>query len=137
MFYCTDCQKKEEWPEGIRTSVGPCEVCGETKECYDVPSSQLPKKLPNTYPMSVEVTHDDPMKPRIFLHQEVLSGSFEHKGKIYTFGLDMAIGNSTFAMCVKNEDGQWEQRVIGDLRPMLQEWVQQVWDERIVNNLKS
>jgi hypothetical protein len=43
MFYCKDCQVKQDWPEGFRYSYGPCEVCHKTKECFDVPSSRLPE----------------------------------------------------------------------------------------------
>ena len=41
MFYCEECQKKNDWPEGFRQSYGRCESCGVTAGCYDVPSSCL------------------------------------------------------------------------------------------------
>lgn len=41
MFYCKACQKKNGWPEGIRMSFGPCEVCKVQTGCYDVPSKYL------------------------------------------------------------------------------------------------
>ena len=44
MFYCEDCKEKNKYPESIRVSYGRCEICGETAECYDVPSSHLPKE---------------------------------------------------------------------------------------------
>jgi len=43
MFYCDGCGKKNGWPEGFSKSYGPCEVCGKTRLCNDVPSSQLPE----------------------------------------------------------------------------------------------
>jgi DNA replicative helicase MCM subunit Mcm2 (Cdc46/Mcm family) len=42
MFYCEECRKKKEWPESCMKSYGPCEMCKETRECYDVPSKYLP-----------------------------------------------------------------------------------------------
>jgi hypothetical protein len=46
MFYCDRCRIKNEWPEGIVRSHGPCEVCGFTTSCNDVPSSCL--SIPTT-----------------------------------------------------------------------------------------
>lgn len=42
MFYCGECGKKNGWREGLFQSVGPCEVCGKTRECSSVPSRYLP-----------------------------------------------------------------------------------------------
>ena len=42
MFYCNDCAKKYGYPESMVRSYGPCEMCGKTKECNDVPCSALP-----------------------------------------------------------------------------------------------
>ncbi len=42
MFYCDDCAEKRGWLKTIGKSVGPCEICGKTKECNDRPSSELP-----------------------------------------------------------------------------------------------
>lgn len=42
MFYCEPCREKREWPESIMRSEGPCECCGETAVCYDMPSRLLP-----------------------------------------------------------------------------------------------
>lgn len=42
MFYCVECQKENDWPEGIRMSYGRCEMCGHGAPCYDVPTSCLP-----------------------------------------------------------------------------------------------
>lgn len=38
MFICAACLGDD--PVRFQ-SKGPCEVCGETKACYDIPSSQL------------------------------------------------------------------------------------------------
>jgi hypothetical protein len=42
MFYCTACAKKYTWPDWGSTSYGPCEICGKTAGCFDVPSRYLP-----------------------------------------------------------------------------------------------
>jgi hypothetical protein len=42
MFYCEECRKKKGWPESMMRSFGPCEVCRQTRECYDVSSKHLP-----------------------------------------------------------------------------------------------
>jgi hypothetical protein len=46
MFYCHPCGKRLGWPAGMASSVGPCEVCGKTSECNDVPSKLLPVARP-------------------------------------------------------------------------------------------
>lgn len=52
MFYCQDCAKRNDWPndEFVPRSRGPCEVCGKTASCYDVPSSCLPLPPPKEIP---------------------------------------------------------------------------------------
>ncbi len=47
MFYCDPCRKENKWPGIMTGSVGPCEVCGKVRPCYDVPTSVLPKKDKN------------------------------------------------------------------------------------------
>lgn len=47
MFYCEECAEKEGWPYLSTRSRGPCEICGETKICTDVPSRSLPAKQPD------------------------------------------------------------------------------------------
>jgi hypothetical protein len=51
MFYCNDCAIDNKWPYGygMPMSRGPCEICGKTRDCVDVPSGQLPmpKEQPN------------------------------------------------------------------------------------------
>ena len=48
MFYCEPCASKNQWPffYGMPTSRGPCECCGKTASCADVPSSALPAPKP-------------------------------------------------------------------------------------------
>jgi hypothetical protein len=41
MFYCAACREKHGYPESILKSYGPCEICGNTAVCDDVPSSVL------------------------------------------------------------------------------------------------
>ncbi len=43
MFYCKPCGEKNKWPVYGRDSYGKCEVCGETANCFDVPSAALPE----------------------------------------------------------------------------------------------
>lgn len=43
MFYCKSCAEEHDYPESIRVSFGPCEICGTNGDCYDVPSSHLPR----------------------------------------------------------------------------------------------
>ena len=50
MFYCEDCQKKNNWPKGLLglpTSWGHCEICRVVGGCYDVPSKWLSNKKEN------------------------------------------------------------------------------------------
>lgn len=46
MFYCEPCRVQHSWPQGLggpfSMSHGRCEICGQTAECHDVPSSHLP-----------------------------------------------------------------------------------------------
>lgn len=44
MFYCDPCRLKQDpvWPEGWMKSQGPCEICGKSALCSDVPSKYLP-----------------------------------------------------------------------------------------------
>lgn len=42
MFFCEECRERRSWPGLWPSSRGPCEVCGKTRDCYDVPSSRLP-----------------------------------------------------------------------------------------------
>lgn len=43
MFYCNPCAKPRGWPESeFMRSYGPCEICGKTALCNDVPSRFLP-----------------------------------------------------------------------------------------------
>jgi len=53
MFYCEKCRKELGYPESLMLSNGNCEICGSHVECYDMPSSHLPKdspKEPEDYP---------------------------------------------------------------------------------------
>jgi hypothetical protein len=43
MFYCEPCGRANGWPcYGVKTSVGPCEVCGTRAACFDVHHAHLP-----------------------------------------------------------------------------------------------
>jgi hypothetical protein len=42
MFYCDPCGNKRGWPFGWFKSLGPCEICHQTRLCGDVPSGALP-----------------------------------------------------------------------------------------------
>lgn len=48
MFYCDDCRKKHDWPEGIGKSVGRCEMCEKKAVCNDVPCKYLPEPKKQT-----------------------------------------------------------------------------------------
>lgn len=41
MFYCDACAIEKDWNMTMFKSVGPCEVCGKTKECSDLPCKKL------------------------------------------------------------------------------------------------
>lgn len=43
MFYCDMCAFERGYPEGFRKSRGPCEFCGKTRNCSDVPTPILTK----------------------------------------------------------------------------------------------
>lgn len=54
MFFCQACKDKRNWPvpwHGLFSSHGPCEVCGVTSDCYEVPSAHLP--LPDPEPTQI------------------------------------------------------------------------------------
>jgi hypothetical protein len=42
MFFCEMCRFARRWPGSLMRSHGPCEICGVTSNCYDVPSKELP-----------------------------------------------------------------------------------------------
>lgn len=42
MFYCEACRVKNDWPESIFKSEGPCEICKMVAICNDRPSYSLP-----------------------------------------------------------------------------------------------
>jgi hypothetical protein len=42
VFFCDPCAKRKDWPESMFKSVGPCEVCGNTRMCNEVHSGALP-----------------------------------------------------------------------------------------------
>jgi hypothetical protein len=44
MFICKECLEKRFKNNGIIISYGVCESCGETRECFDIPSSFLQLK---------------------------------------------------------------------------------------------
>lgn len=49
MFYCNPCAKENDWPETITCSFGPCEVCGNSSICNEMPSKLLPIGLKPDY----------------------------------------------------------------------------------------
>jgi len=52
MFYCDICAKIKGWPiSALARSLGPCEICGQSSICNDVPSSQLPDPKNQTIPI--------------------------------------------------------------------------------------
>jgi len=42
MFYCNECRVEKGWPQSLAMSVGKCEVCGQSRHCFSVPSKDLP-----------------------------------------------------------------------------------------------
>lgn len=60
MFFCDPCNKHNGLDAWMIASRGPCEICGEVADCYDVPSSLLPFKplIPHNqpFPNSEETT---------------------------------------------------------------------------------
>lgn len=54
MFYCEECRLENGWPEGYSVSHGPCECCGKTKLCFDVPSRALPTPKPAPKPIETK-----------------------------------------------------------------------------------
>ena len=46
MYFCDPCRGKKQWSESMAKSEGPCEVCGKTSVCNDVPSKYLPPANP-------------------------------------------------------------------------------------------
>ena len=57
MFYCEPCREKNDWPGIVALSYGPCEMCGKTAECYDIPSHLLPVKYVSHMPKNDTVLH--------------------------------------------------------------------------------
>lgn len=48
MFYCSDCAKKNDWPETFGQSYGSCEMCKRTALCNDMSASDLPVRSTST-----------------------------------------------------------------------------------------
>lgn len=46
MFFCDTCAVERGWPGSWSKSAGPCEICGKTAVCNDVPSRYLPLPKP-------------------------------------------------------------------------------------------
>ena len=49
MFYCDACAKERRWPIGLVRSNRRGEACGKSRECSDVPPSQLPRPAPKLH----------------------------------------------------------------------------------------
>ena len=45
MFYCEKCRDERAWPKSTVISTGKCELCGNHRVCYDLPSSHLTAKV--------------------------------------------------------------------------------------------
>jgi hypothetical protein len=41
MNFCEDCRQRKNWPNSAIVEINRCEACGNTVECYDVPSVRL------------------------------------------------------------------------------------------------
>lgn len=41
MFYCMACAEKNDYPETLFKSRGPCELCGSVAPCNDLPTRRL------------------------------------------------------------------------------------------------
>ncbi len=54
MFICVDECIKQFTNRGIFTSRGPCEICGQTKICYDIKNSHLERVEESTMEDSVQ-----------------------------------------------------------------------------------
>lgn len=83
MFFCEECRVRNEWPEGFAKSLGPCEICGKTAACYDIPSSALPpvKREKHLYEVTlslsqVKVEHVGEVLRRL----QAVDYSFEEEG---------------------------------------------------------
>jgi hypothetical protein len=59
MFYCEKCRITKLLPESLMISVDKCEFCGETSECFDVPSGYLPKEIE----VNITIPKDSPEIP--------------------------------------------------------------------------
>jgi len=44
MYYCERCRAKNDWPRSLALSKGPCAICREYRECYDIRSKELQEK---------------------------------------------------------------------------------------------
>jgi len=58
MFFCEPCRVKNGWPESLMKSHGTCEICGEVKVCFDIPSRLLPipgKTMEETREIEAEI----------------------------------------------------------------------------------
>lgn len=73
MFICQECLEENYNNFAFPTSVGPCEICGKTKNCCDVPSRILKPKHPK-YEIKLEY--------------------FKQSGKFYTSGSYMTTKES-------------------------------------------
>lgn len=49
MFYCDECATKKNWLMGLFKSYGKCEICGKTRPCNDVKSSECAGKVKGNF----------------------------------------------------------------------------------------
>ena len=80
MFYCDDCRVKNEWPEGLVKSMGPCEICGKTRVCNDVASRLLPLPKQEPAPKRLDFENVPPLTREqaaiVGLYTDVTAGPF-------------------------------------------------------------
>ena len=62
MFYCTVCKQKKGWPGSEKASSGECEVCGERRMGFNVPTKCLPgfeSTISDPYALAAEDIMED------------------------------------------------------------------------------
>lgn len=81
MFYCKSCAVENGWPhfDGMFMSRGPCEMCGKTADCADVPSKNLPPSI--KAPEKEEYSKaEDPAQIKTLIELGILNDQGHPKG---------------------------------------------------------